>query len=80
MEVMEYVKHPGKFACLGGKLLKGMILTGGLGTGKTLLAKTIAEGMPMEFSKPTRYNMIYLGATKAAVFDACRMVWTKLSY
>ncbi|RZC77266.1 hypothetical protein C5167_001382 [Papaver somniferum] len=30
------------FARLGGKLLKGMILTGGLGTGKALLAKTIA--------------------------------------
>ncbi|KAI3955381.1 hypothetical protein MKW98_018482 [Papaver atlanticum] len=41
MEV-EYVKHPGKFARVGGKRLKGMIMTGGLGTGKTLLSKTIA--------------------------------------
>lgn len=42
MEVEEYVKHPGKFALVGGKRLKGMIMTGGLGTGKTLLSKTIA--------------------------------------
>ncbi|RZC81781.1 hypothetical protein C5167_044365 [Papaver somniferum] len=81
MEVEEYVKHPGKFALVGGKRLKGMIMTGGLGTGKTLLSKTIAaearEGLPMVFSvcniikgrrrkcRSTSTSTRYLGACKS---------------
>ena len=48
-EVVEFLKDPGKFSRLGGKIPKGALLIGPPGTGKTLLARAIAGEAQVPF-------------------------------
>ena len=48
-EIVEFLKNPKKFAKLGGRIPKGVLLTGPPGTGKTLLAKAIAGEADVPF-------------------------------
>jgi AFG3 family protein len=41
-EIVDFLKNPGKYTDLGGKIPKGALLVGPPGTGKTLLAKAVA--------------------------------------
>ncbi len=42
MEIVDFLKNPGKYTELGAKIPKGALLVGPPGTGKTLLAKAVA--------------------------------------
>ena len=42
MEIVDFLKNPGKYTALGGKIREGALLVGPPGTGKTLLAKAVA--------------------------------------
>jgi cell division protease FtsH len=48
-EIVEFLKDPGKFQKLGGRIPKGALLVGPPGTGKTLLARAIAGEASVPF-------------------------------
>lgn len=48
-EIIEFLKNPEKFLCLGAKIPKGVLLIGPPGVGKTLLARIVAKEANVPF-------------------------------
>ncbi len=73
-ELVEYLKNPQKFAKMGARVPKGVLLTGAPGTGKTLLAKAIAgeAGVPFFSISGSDFVEMYVGVGASRVRDMFR--------
>ncbi|MFN7918136.1 MAG: ATP-dependent zinc metalloprotease FtsH [Vicinamibacterales bacterium] len=62
-EIVDFLKEPGRFSAIGGRIPKGVLLVGPPGTGKTLLARSIAgeAGVPFLFTSGSDFVEMYAG-------------------
>jgi cell division protease FtsH len=70
-EIVDFLKDPGKFQKLGGKIPKGALLVGPPGTGKTLLARAIAgeAGVPFFSISGSDFVEMFVGVGASRVRD-----------
>ena len=70
-EIVDFLKDPGKFQKLGGKIPKGALLVGPPGTGKTLLARAVAgeAGVPFFTISGSDFVEMFVGVGASRVRD-----------
>jgi cell division protease FtsH len=70
-EVVDFLKNPKKFADMGAKIPKGVLLMGSPGTGKTLLAKAVAgeAGVPFFHMSGSEFVEMFVGVGASRVRD-----------
>jgi len=70
-EIIEFLKDPGKFQRLGGKIPRGVLLLGPPGTGKTLLARAVAgeAGVPFFSISGADFVEMFVGVGASRVRD-----------
>ena len=70
-EIVDFLKDPGKFQRLGGKIPKGALLIGPPGTGKTLIARAVAgeAGVPFFTISGSDFVEMFVGVGASRVRD-----------
>jgi cell division protease FtsH len=70
-EIVEFLKNPDRFAKIGARIPKGVLLVGPPGTGKTLLAKAVAgeAGVPFYSISASEFVELFVGTGAARVRD-----------
>ena len=70
-EIVEFLRDPKKFTKLGGKIPKGVLLVGSPGTGKTLLARSVAgeAGVPFFTISGSDFVEMFVGVGASRVRD-----------
>jgi cell division protease FtsH len=76
-EVVDFLKHPDRFAEIGARIPKGVLLVGPPGTGKTLIAKAVAgeAGVPFLSVTGSDFMEMFVGVGASRVrdlFDSAR--------
>ena len=70
-EIIDYLKSPRKFAAMGARIPKGILLSGSPGTGKTLLAKAVAgeANVPFYSISGSDFVEMFVGVGASRVRD-----------
>ncbi len=70
-EIVEFLRDPGKFQRLGGKIPRGVLLVGPPGTGKTLTARAVAgeAGVPFFTISGSDFVEMFVGVGASRVRD-----------
>lgn len=70
-EIVDFLKRPKKYADMGAKIPKGVLLMGSPGTGKTLLAKAVAgqAGVPFFHISGSEFVEMFVGVGASRVRD-----------
>ena len=70
-EVVEFLREPQKFAALGARIPKGVLLLGSPGTGKTLMAKAVSgeAGVPFFSISGSEFVEMFVGVGASRVRD-----------
>ena len=79
MEIVDFLKNPGKYSDLGGKIPTGALLVGPPGTGKTLLAKAVAgeANVPFFSISGSDFVEMFVGVGASRVRDLFRQAKEK---
>ncbi len=70
-EIVEFLREPQKFAALGARIPKGVLLVGPPGTGKTLMAKAVSgeAGVPFFSISGSEFVEMFVGVGASRVRD-----------
>jgi cell division protease FtsH len=71
VEIVDFLKTPGRFTDIGARIPKGVLLVGPPGTGKTLLAKAVAgeAGVPFFSISGSEFVEMFVGVGSSRVRD-----------